>query len=824
MLRSSLLRSWSQVLAVGSYAALAVYAYLRPTSWAYSKKYRPRVLNFLPQATRTRLEEERLAYKKAQYKKWKMAVNQSPEAAPLTEDSPALKGKAAEEAAQAEMKEDMAKPWIQQHADDCSARCGLCTGQRLSYVCLLLLNIIVGIVGYYTHRTEGYRESTWWAIGKASGYSLDFNFALVVLPMLRSLQTALRGKSGATSDWIPIDDPGAFHIFIALLIAIGSVVHIVAHLEHMKEVDSAQPLQDDPLGYFGLSWEESMGGTSFWEQWTQLSDRFGRFAPISGMILVAMMVPMYLTSTPCIRRSRNLVTRFIGGYNLFWRVHSLWPLLFVVLLLHCPGRLWIWLFFPIMIILVDRLLLRQRHKPYVVLIRAKLLPFDVVNLVFELPAGFTYQAGQYIFLGWRNEWHPFTLTSAPEEGVLSVHIRAPDQLDWCSALRRRVLVEAPAAALKGISAPAKGEERVAPGRVVEYTACMDPRRNVAYARPQRSADAGEEEGGVQPTKLGASARRTMEKTKTTDSFDTVMLPGAKLPPDAVLLQLSGPFGAPAQRVWEFDTIMVVGAGINVTPFVSILRSVQLRAQQRAAILGASAAHGSMARDSPGQRGRLRRGTEGAEGLMSPRRRASPAPPKVERRRDEADGKLYTYLEFQRRYKEEFSEPEIKAYWDQMKGEETPQGRRSASVEAAREGWHSDQLRELVQDIIPVPSVIHFYWIVRNQQEFDWFYDLLSAAVNGPARGVVDINVFTTGEVELTQVKRLACANNQFFGRPNWRRVFRTTKQQHPREHVGVFLCGSGDLASQLEHQSKKHSDAPDILGGTRFSFFREEHF
>ena len=30
------------------------------------------------------------------------------------------------------------------------------------------------------------------------------------------------------------------------------------------------------------------------------------------------------------------------------------------------------------------------------------------------------------------------------------------------------------------------------------------------------------------------------------------------------LRLQGPFGAPAQRVWEFKTVMVVGAGIGVS--------------------------------------------------------------------------------------------------------------------------------------------------------------------------------------------------------------------------------------------------------------------
>jgi NAD(P)H-flavin reductase len=60
-----------------------------------------------------------------------------------------------------------------------------------------------------------------------------------------------------------------------------------------------------------------------------------------------------------------------------------------------------------------------------------------------------------------------------------------------------------------------------------------------------------------------------------------------MPDDAVDLRLAGPFGAPAQKVWFFDTTVLVGSGIGVTPFAAILRSAQLRAQQRADILQGS---------------------------------------------------------------------------------------------------------------------------------------------------------------------------------------------------------------------------------------------
>merc|ERR1719221_1258133 len=66
-------------------------------------------------------------------------------------------------------------------------------------------------------------------------------------------------------------------------------------------------------------------------------------------------------------------------------------------------------------------------------------------------------------------------------------------------------------------------------------------------------DVGEVEGRQ---KVASTAASTLSLDKA-----------EKLPADAVVLQLSGPFGAPAQRVWEFGTILVVGAatGAGKTP-------------------------------------------------------------------------------------------------------------------------------------------------------------------------------------------------------------------------------------------------------------------
>ncbi|CAK9103331.1 unnamed protein product [Durusdinium trenchii] len=429
----------------------------------------------------------------------------------------------------------------------------------------------------------------------------------------------------------------------------------------------------------------------------------------------------------------------------FWRIHMSWKLIYVLLLLHAPARLWIWFFFPALFVLVDRLLLANNQSIYLSLRSVKLLPRDVIGLTFELPQGFAYQAGQYILLGWKGEWHPFTLTSAPEENCISVHIRSPNSLDWCSALRKRLTQEAPAQAA-GVD-PSESKAPKAP-LLIEYRKCTVANSPVIYNMPKVAAAAGAAKGDTEaaldesqgPRLLGRNVSgKQMEPMQSGETMISRVQPGM-LPPEAVVLQVTGPFGAPAQKVWGFDTLMVVGAGIGVTPFASILKSVQLRAKQR-------------------------------ETIMSTATRPS-------------------------------------AWRNAIGGEQ----------EDARAG-----LQRLVEELVAVPKKIYFYWICRGQEEFDWFCDLLSDAAEGPAAGIVDITLFITGEIELAQVKKLPCASGQFFGRPNWGRIFKQNREKHQGEHVGVFLCGSPVIGEELSRQSVKNSDLIGTPGGTRFSFFKE-HF
>lgn len=66
-----------------------------------------------------------------------------------------------------------------------------------------------------------------------------------------------------------------------------------------------------------------------------------------------------------------------------------------------------------------------------------LAPLGVTFLQFQRPQTFEYKSGQWVRIAClslgTNEYHPFTLTSAPHEDTLSLHIRAVGP--WTTRLR-----------------------------------------------------------------------------------------------------------------------------------------------------------------------------------------------------------------------------------------------------------------------------------------------------------------------------------------------------------------------------------------------------
>merc|ERR1711920_720569 len=350
-----------------------------------------------------------------------------------------------------------------------------------------------------------------------------------------------------------------------------------------------------------------------------------------------------------------------------------------------------------------------------------------MKLTFAVPRGFAYQAGHYVQLCCdqisAEEWHPFTISSAPEQNYLSVHIRCPDSLDWCSALRKR-LVEEPVAQLS------KGCATSVPGCKVSFKRHSQPCgvEEQAYDRPQ-SVDLP----GADGHQAFHASSSSSEELKMLENIEDMSVVGIPLPHDGIQMRLDGPHGAPSELVWKHRVVVLVGAGIGVTPFASILRSAQLRSKKNGLVESAST-------------------------------------------------------------------------WSRMRAQSNADTARTSDG-LLDENWEPCE-------------TIYFYWLCRGQEEFEWFYDMLRDAIGSPTKRRIEVNLFQTGEVELSKVKSLGCGFGQFFGRPNWGRIFPKLAEEHPEEDIGVFLCGPAAIRNSLQDGVTK-AQASCVKNGSSFIIHAE---
>ncbi|XP_008945240.1 PREDICTED: NADPH oxidase 1-like, partial [Merops nubicus] len=158
-----------------------------------------------------------------------------------------------------------------------------------------------------------------------------------------------------------------------------------------------------------------------------------------------------------------------------------------------PAESWKWVLAPLLLYTFERILRVWRARQKVVVTKVVMHPARVLELQMQ-KKGFRMEVGQYIFVNCPAisllEWHPFTLTSAPEEDSFSIHVRAAG--DWTERL-------------------------------------ID----------------------------------TFQQQK----------------PEMPRIEVDGPFGTASEDVFQYEVAMLVGAGIGVTPFASILKSIWYKFQQ-----------------------------------------------------------------------------------------------------------------------------------------------------------------------------------------------------------------------------------------------------
>lgn len=231
---------------------------------------------------------------------------------------------------------------------------------------------------------------------------------------------------------------------------------------------------------------------------------------LTGYIMWIVFILIFSTAFFAKVRQKN--------FELFWYVHHLFFLYYAMLAVHGLEMIlgdfptaWTFVLIPCLIYGYQRIMRVIRARRDTRVINSRTWRTRVVNLVLKRPKSFRYRAGQYAFVNCpsisRLQWHPFTLTSSPEEKEhISFHIRALG--DWTKAMYEKVNAE------------------------------------------KESSSAADKPLGEHDS-LGFTVR------------------------------VDGPYGAPSEDFYDYDRIILIGAGIGVTPFISIMKDIKMKWDRKA---------------------------------------------------------------------------------------------------------------------------------------------------------------------------------------------------------------------------------------------------
>ncbi|XP_006646295.3 respiratory burst oxidase homolog protein A-like [Oryza brachyantha] len=287
----------------------------------------------------------------------------------------------------------------------------------------------------YVFDVMGYCVTT----AKGAAETLKLNMAIILLPVCRNTITWLRSTRAARV--LPFDDNINFHKTIAAAIVVGIILHAGNHLvcDFPRLIRSSDE-KYAPLGqYFG-----EIKPTYF----TLVKGVEG----ITGVIMVVCMIIAFTLATRWFRRSLVKLPRpfdKLTGFNAFWYSHHLFIIVYIALIVHgeCLYLIhvwyrrttWMYLSVPVCLYVGERILRFFRSGSYSVrLLKVAIYPGNVLTLQMSKPPTFRYKSGQYMFVQCPAvspfEWHPFSITSAPGDNYLSIHVR---QLgDWTRELKR----------------------------------------------------------------------------------------------------------------------------------------------------------------------------------------------------------------------------------------------------------------------------------------------------------------------------------------------------------------------------------------------------
>ncbi|KAI8507935.1 hypothetical protein Bbelb_141750 [Branchiostoma belcheri] len=259
--------------------------------------------------------------------------------------------------------------------------------------------------------------------GAASG--MMWTYSVILITMCRNTITHMRETF--LHRYIPFDSAVAMHKFVAMSALFFTIMHCFGHGINFFHI-STQPA-DDLTCLFRDFYHRSFDLPKF-HYWL-----YETTTGMTGVLLVLVLAVMYVFATQYSRRYL---------FKAFWFTHNLYPIMYILTVVHGSGHLvqepyfYYFLLGPLVLFTLDKLVSISRKKVEIPVLKAELLPSAVTMLELKRPANFDYKSGQWVRIAsaalGNNEYHPFTLTSAPHEDTLSLHIRSVGP--WTNNLRK----------------------------------------------------------------------------------------------------------------------------------------------------------------------------------------------------------------------------------------------------------------------------------------------------------------------------------------------------------------------------------------------------
>ncbi|KAL0592086.1 hypothetical protein ABG067_000739 [Albugo candida] len=345
-------------------------------------------------------------------------------------------------------------------------------------------------------------------VAKGFAQIVMVNTMFVLFPICRNLITLIRQLRWVRR-CIPVDQHISFHKLAGSVLLFAAAGHSVAWFIIIYQLRTCSDQMWRISRYSHLDYLRN----------EPLEDLAMRLPVWTGLLMILLaMIAIPMTH----RRVRQ--GKF---FNAFWFTHLLLIPFILLVLIHnlarwiAPPQAFAWICFPCALYFIEkRYRIANVFGGRTTILNVNIYR-DTVALYIQKPRSFRksrgFEPGMYLYLNIptisRFEWHPFTISSAPDDETLSLHIHKVG--DWTGALYEM----------------------------------MQNLKSQSQKHP--STPSG--------TKYDQDTHRMEINSDSLSPYPSVYI--------------DGPVGAPTQAYYQYNELVFIGAGIGVTPFASILRTI-----------------------------------------------------------------------------------------------------------------------------------------------------------------------------------------------------------------------------------------------------------